>query len=397
MNVIFFTDTDITPFMGGVERVTINLVRKLNERGHRCHLGFFSNVSMETCPDFCGKFHLQKDNIAQQLRNILVEQQINTCIINLGAKKLISFFNKTLFQVTRELGNIKVISGFYNYPGFELFGLSPALAWYRITNGQCNITTLNGFITTVCNKLHINGPIKHKIAQKLRNGLYSDEIVLLSENYISLYKHWIGENINHAFTAIGNPLSYAHNISSEDISTKEKIVLQVARFDDNFKRQTTALKIWKKIEDSGLFEDWKFIMVGYGPDEKFIKGTAQKLHLRNVKILPAQDPQELLKKSSIYMLTSAFEGLPMIVLDAQQFGVVPIGFDSFGAIHDVIDNHINGLIIENHQMDQYAEKMMWLMEHKAEREQMAQKGLSTCLKFATDKIVEKWERVLGIG
>ena len=212
MNIIFFTDSDITPFMGGVERVTINLVKKLKERGHQCFLGFFEASNADTCRDFVGKFCLQKENLSSQLKDILIDHCINVCVINLCVKYNIRIFNQILYAVTRELGNVRVIYGYYNYPGFELFGLSVPLAFHRLTHGGINGNNINGLVTTIANKMHIDWFIRNRIANKLRLGLFSDEIVLLSEQYIQRYLNIIGNDITHNFSAIGNPLSYKKNI-----------------------------------------------------------------------------------------------------------------------------------------------------------------------------------------
>lgn len=395
MNILFFTDVEITPYLGGVERVTINLVKELNARGHHCFLGFFTASQGDVCQDFEAKFQLDKYSLEQQLKNILVENDITDCVINLCDKRNIFSFNQTLYRVSRQLGGIKVIYGYYNYPGFELFGLTPMAAWFRMTHGQGNSNTLHGVIAHIAGKIRCNGFIRKQVARKLELGLYSDEIVLLSERYIPRYLNFIGGTATHQFSAIGNPLSYPQNIDTSKLEQKEKIVLQVARFEDNFKRQTTALEIWKKVEAGGNHDDWRFIMIGYGPDEPYIRHTFKKLKLKNAEILPAQNPLPYLEKASIYMLTSAYEGLPMIVLDAQQQGVAPIGFDSFEAVHDIIVNNENGIIIPEKQMDLYAEKLMWLMDHPEERKGMAQMGLNTCQKFAREAIISQWERVLS--
>lgn len=394
MNILFFTDVEITPYLGGVERVTINLAKALNARGHHCFLGFFTASEGTTCQEFEKSFQLDKTDLGEQLKSILVEYEISTCVINLCDKRNIFSFNQTLYAVSQQIGSIKVVYGYYSYPGFELFGLPPIAAWFRLIHRQGNSNTLHGIIAHIAGKLRCNGFIRKQVAKKLKLGLYSDEIVLLSERYIPRYINFVGETSFHQFSAIGNPLSYPKNIDTGKLEQKEKIVLQIARFEDNFKRQTTALKIWKKIEEDGNYDDWRFIMIGYGPDELYIRHTFKKLKLKNAEILPAQNPLPFLEKASIYMLTSAYEGLPMIVLDAQQQAVTPIGFDSFEAIHDIIVNNENGIIIPEKQMDLYTEKLMWMMDHPEERKEMAIAGLSSCQHYTPQLIVDKWERVL---
>lgn len=395
MNIIFFTDTDISPYIGGIERVTINLAKQLGTKGHQCFLGYFKECVTEPAQHcFQNKFKIEPKNISQQLNRLLITNNIQTCVINIASKKILCYFNKILYDVSREL-NIKVIYGFYNIPGFELNGINCSLGTYRLLHGNINSNTINGIIAHFFKKLHFDGLLKRKIAQKLKWGLYADEIVLLSERYIPLYLNYIGNHSQVKFRAIGNPLSYSENIDLSKIKNKEKMVVQVARCDDFFKRQTTALRIWKEIESSHKYDDWKFVMVGYGQDENYIKRTAERLQLHNFEFQGRQNPRELLTKASVYLMTSAFEGLPMIVLDAQQFGVVPIAYNSFASIYDIIENGHNGLIIPNDQTGEYVRKLMWLMDHSAEREAMAVRGLESCRRFSNEKIVRAWERAVG--
>lgn len=394
MNILFFTDSDLSPYTGGIERVTINLVKELKKLGHSCYLGFFKSCQVQPCEDFTRKFMLNPQTHTQQLEDILHDYNISTCINNVSSKQYLQFFSESLYRITRKIGNIKVIFGFYNIPGYELFGVPLSLGLYRLSHGQFNSNTINGMLATICKRIHCDWWIKKRISKKLAWGLYADEIVLLSERYIPLYKQFIGEQLTPSISAIGNPLSYESNINKNLIPNKKKTVIQIARFDDNFKRQTTALKIWKIIEDSGRFDEWKFLMIGYGQDEKYIKDTAKSLKLQHVEFQGMQDPQINLTHASIYMMTSAFEGLPMILLDAQQFGVVPIAFDCFESIYDIITNKHNGIIIPANQHGQYAESLMWLMDNPTSRKTMALNGLDSCQRYRKDKIVQQWINVM---
>lgn len=394
MNILFFTDSDLSPYTGGIERVTINLVNEFKKLGHSCYLGFFKSCQAQPCEEFTQKIMLAPETLPEQLESFFHTYRINTCINNVSSKQHLQFFSESLYRVARKSGNIKVVFGFYNIPGYELFGVPLPLGLHRLLHGQFNSNTINGMLATVCKQIHCDTWIKKRVSKKLAWGLNADEIVLLSERYIPLYKQFIGEHPIPHISAIGNPLSYESNIDESKIPQKEKIVIQIARFDDNFKRQTTALKIWKIIEDSGRFDDWRFLMIGYGQDEKYIKKTAASLKLQHVEFQGMQDPQANLTRASIYMMTSAFEGLPMILLDAQQFGVVPISFNSFESIYDIITNNHNGIIVPANQNEQYAELLMWLMSNPSEREAMALNGLVSCQRYRKDKIVQQWINVM---
>lgn len=393
MNILFFTELDISPYTGGIERLTLNLVKELNARKHNCFLGYFVPSSNGSSDDFAGKYLLSEKDLTVQLKNILQENRINTCVINISSKHYLYFFAPILYSLTREL-NIKVIYGFYNMPGFELQGVKMNLAFYRLLHGGWDSNTRNGLIAYLTGKLGMNGFIKKKLGRKLQIGIYSDTVVLLSEKYISQYLSLTGNNSDLKFEAIGNPLSYSQNIDKDLIPQKEKLVVHVARYDNQFKQQTVALKIWKMIEASGAYDDWKFLMIGYGQDESYVRREAKRLKLRNFEMQGMQDPTMNLTKASICMNTSAFEGLPMILLDAQQFGVVPLSFDSYAAVSDVIEDGENGFIVPNNDLKSYAERLMFLMNNKEQREQMALKGLESCCRFSKDVIVSKWEKLM---
>lgn len=56
------------------------------------------------------------------------------------------------------------------------------------------------------------------------------------------------------------------------------------------------------------------------------------------------------------MMTSIWEGLPMTLIEAMHYGCVPIAFDSFAALYDLIDNGNNGFIIPNNDIDCFVKK-----------------------------------------
>ncbi len=58
-----------------------------------------------------------------------------------------------------------------------------------------------------------------------------------------------------------------------------------------------------------------------------------------------------------FAMTSAFEGFPMSIIEAQQNGVVPIVMDSFLSVHDIIDNDVNGVLISYGNTTMFAESL----------------------------------------
>jgi glycosyltransferase involved in cell wall biosynthesis len=267
MNILFITDTDISPFSGGVERFTHNLSREFMNRNVNCYLAYFKPWHNENTTDFKDKIQLSINTLSDDLAAYIAKNKIDFVLIQLSKKANISVLMPIIYRVTRVSENCKVIYGFYNMPGFELVGIDINLAIYRIYHGQNLKENLNGMMIRIFTKLHLDSIPKIFVANKLKKGLYSDLIFLLSPQYIPIYKNFIGNRNLIKFEAIGNPLSYPQNIPQSEISKKEKVVINVSRYCDSHKRQSLALKIWKIIESNPNCKEWKLLMIGYGEDE----------------------------------------------------------------------------------------------------------------------------------
>lgn len=90
------------------------------------------------------------------------------------------------------------------------------------------------------------------------------------------------------------------------------------------------------------------------------------------------------------MMTSAYEGFPMSILETMQCGCVPIAFDTFSAIRDLIEDGKSGYIVENDHFDDFAEKMYFLMQNEDVRAQMAENGMQLVQRYSVDNIMKQW-------
>lgn len=151
------------------------------------------------------------------------------------------------------------------------------------------------------------------------------------------------------------------------------------------------LRIWARIYK--YHSDWKLVVVGDGPDFTTYKQMASKLsnimfegHSSNV--------QSYYKKSKIFMMTSIWEGLPMTLIEAMHYGCVPIAFDSFAALYDLIDNGNNGFIIPNNDIDCFVKKISFMMDNKQYLEKMSSRILQHPNIFQMNDIIQIWDHEL---
>ncbi|WP_446924827.1 glycosyltransferase, partial [Klebsiella pneumoniae] len=137
----------------------------------------------------------------------------------------------------------------------------------------------------------------------------------------------------------------------DDISLKEKIVLGVGRltYQKNFMR---LINIWKNIDTNG----WRLCIVGDGEERKEILTFCRQNGIDNVEVYEATNNiDSWYKKSSALAMTSRYEGLPMVLIEAKNFGVPAIAFDCQTGPVEIIDN--DGYVIDYDDDKEYGNKL----------------------------------------
>lgn len=224
----------------------------------------------------------------------------------------------------------------------------------------------------------------------------SDRVILLSEGYAEKYKEIAGINDKSKFIAIANIFDSERRDIAKNIRKKEKRVLILSRMDEIQKRISLALMIWKKIMAEEDLDDWHLDIVGTGHDTGIMKRLAKKLKLKNVTFHGWQKREPFLERSAILMMTSEYEGLPLSILEAQAYGCVPIAFDSYSSIRDVVSHGKDGILIENFgDTDSFAAELAKLMRNENKRLEMAENGISNTDKFSSERIIGKWNELLN--
>src|SRR5690606_17964084 len=88
--------------------------------------------------------------------------------------------------------------------------------------------------------------------------------------------------------------------------------------------------------------------------------------------------------------TSSFEGFPMVLVEAINFGVVPVAFQSFNSITDIITDKKNGILVKPFIVDEYVNKLSNLMKSSKNLKTMASNAIDDSQKFSIKTVGEKW-------
>lgn len=228
----------------------------------------------------------------------------------------------------------------------------------------------------------------------------SSAVVLLSEGYKKPFlkkafgNREVDAGLSSKLVAIPNIFDTPSG-SGAVLKSKGKRVLVLSRMDEIQKRISLILEVWNKIEKIPALNEWHLDIVGSGDDMAAVKKLAKKMGLKRAVFHGWQQSKPFLERSSILVSTSDYEGLPLSMLEAQVYGVVPVAFNSYASLADVIENGKTGVIVDNFgDTDKFAESLADLMEDDEKRARMALQAQNSTSRFSSEAVAEKWIKLI---
>lgn len=213
-----------------------------------------------------------------------------------------------------------------------------------------------------------------------------DRYVVLSPSYIKDFCHIFKVPNDGKVISIPNPISMRTEGYDE---MKENVFLVVARLAEKQKNISAILRIWKKFYPQ--HKDYKLQIVGYGPDEQYLRDYAESLNLEGVEFTgKTNTPQNYYAKAKFFLMTSRYEGLPMTIIESMQFNCIPIVYDSFSAIGDIVESGENGILVQNNDEQAFLEAMNVLVENREKQEYIKSNLQPSLQKFSLDNIGNQW-------
>ena len=235
---------------------------------------------------------------------------------------------------------------------------------------------------------HNHGNMKY--AKKIVNSVKKlDYFVLVSNNLKEFYSKEL-ENTKCVY--IPNTLD---NISDKVSNLTEKRLISVGRLSKE-KGYMDLLSISKDIFNK--YSDWKLDIIGDGPERESLEKYINDNNLsKNVILHGFKDKDyinDLLMKSSIYLMTSYTESFGIVLIEAMNYGLPVIAFDSAEGAREIIKNNENGYLIKNRNKDEYIKKVYDLIEDKDLRLKLGKEGKKDSKEYNPDIVYKKWIEII---
>lgn len=375
--------------IGGVQVVTSVLANQLAKEGYEVSIFSFLGGKNSISKILDKRVKLYQQNSYSQcqenisvLRKILIEDNIKI-IVNQNGMPMIPI--KTICKAAMGL-HVRIVSVYHNMPG---------------TNGR--ILHVNTALSKCQNEVkRIGLRVKRWMIEKVTgygmayNYKRSDMFLVLSPSYIDKFKVFTGLRNPTRLQVLSNPITIESKDNVYDIHGKQKEIIYVGRLDSVQKCVCRVIDTWGYLE--GPFQDWRLTIVGDGVDRNRLQRQAERLGLRHVSLVGFQNPIEYYKRASILVLISDFEGFPLVIGECMSFGVVPVVYNSFPAVSDMIEDGKNGILIpysqDGYQAEVGASLLSNVMKDEKVREKQALNAIEKSKDFSLSTIFEKWQTLL---
>ncbi len=212
-----------------------------------------------------------------------------------------------------------------------------------------------------------------------------DALLTLTQADLERWQEYV-DDPSLRMAAIPNPTPFT---VGEPAPLTEPVVIAAGRLSKQkgFERLVEA---WIPLAAS--HPQWQLRIYGDGPQHKVLAeavaaaGVGDRILLAGV----TREFERELAAASVYAMSSRFEGLPMVLLEALSKGVPPVSFDCPEGPRQLIRSGENGLLVPQGDIEGLTEALRSLMDDPERRRALGAAGLDTARGFEAPAVVDRW-------
>lgn len=235
------------------------------------------------------------------------------------------------------------------------------------------------------------GKASRRLARKLA-ARFADDVVTLTERDKQL---WLANTKCTAnIVSIPNPVTII--LPTEINLHKAKLFLAVGRLTYQ-KGFDLLLQAWAQV--APLHPDWRLRIVGEGDDEGMLEKLRSELNIEtSTELVPkTNNIAAHYQESAFFVMSSRFEGLPLVLIEAQAYGVPIISFDCDTGPAEIIKHGETGWLCEARnvsELSKYISKAVHCFNDETNYEKFSVYATEGIKRFSVNVIVDKWSDLL---
>jgi glycosyltransferase involved in cell wall biosynthesis len=211
-----------------------------------------------------------------------------------------------------------------------------------------------------------------------------DFFVMFGPPNIEEIKYFVGNYKQHKIYLIPNSIPSV----LPQVPPKENRILWLSRLSYKQKRADLILPFWKKVMHE--LPDWQFDVVGDGDAYSDLKRQIEQEEIPRITLHGKQKPDAYYKRSPIYIMTSAFEGFPNTLIEAQSYASIPVVYNNYPICSWAVKEGQSGVLIPPFKVNLMADEVIALAKNTDRQNQLMQLSLDNAKEFSIEKIGKQW-------
>ena len=173
-------------------------------------------------------------------------------------------------------------------------------------------------------------------------------------------------------------------------------ILYLGRLDQEQKRVRLFPQILEQLKSAGIPFHWT--VAGEGPEKSFLQSAMRSPSQEQAVSFPGailyRDVPQVLATHDVFILASDYEGLPLSLLEAMGYGLVPVVSDLASGVREVVDES-TGKRVAPDNTPGYGEAVIWLHHHRDEMSRLSQNAQAKVRReFSIGAMTDRWLKVL---
>ena len=171
----------------------------------------------------------------------------------------------------------------------------------------------------------------------------------------------------------------------------EKRVIAVGRLDYQ-KGFDRLIEAWALVQKNPALHAWRLDIFGQGEWLEMLERMIRERDLTSSARINAPSKQigEEYASSSLLVMSSHYEGFPMVMIEAMACGLPVVAFDFKCGPKDIIEKDTNGLIVPEGDITALAEAMTQIMANDEKRKAMAIEAQKVTDRYSEERVMGQW-------